>query len=494
MIDNEAFSVHAISSHFQTNLDRLPETVVPDFPLTSQGIEDFSSILQSEDGREDADYLATLPDLVAMCRAVSRSEVPLIYNPAIRGYHSISSIRDLRSGIEDAPDDAIFWDLPTNGERGRCGAMESVERETSSGGVSYMHHVQRVGGCVCGGRSHYGFLRRYHCDRPQCPDWHCLIKWAMDRAEDGADRLIGADYLMNDSCERLMHVVLSFDPDADKSWMFSRNAFNKKMREVYKLLMLAGLRGGLCIFHPFGWKGEDVNGVKSMPEDALSNGLRWVIRPHVHAVGYGWLDGEIIAEIHAKYGIVIKCIASSTSDGKRLGSDDVTAILSYCLSHSGIGVPVNGRGRNLRALRDFGSLSGRSKSGIVRVDVLPESSPMTCPICEENVSEVSHLYDLHDYASSALASVPLRMSHRYGVYCPKSCASRVREDLASLSPLEIVQYARDNPDVCVTRCRDPDDPAGIRRNLSPFEIRALLGDQGDFRRAVFGDSGVGFDD
>ena len=469
MAYSESVTIQGVSPFVQTNLDRLPEDFLSDFPLTSAGISDMSVILQGEDLREDPDYLRSLPDLVAMCRAVSRSEVPSFFNPAIRGYHSIVTLDDLRAGVPGIDDDVIFWDLPTNGEPGRCGPMEVCEH--GPGGVS---HVQRIGGCTCGGRSHYGYLRRYHCDRPQCPDWHCLLKWAVDRAEDATDRLLASDWLMGDG-GRMMHVVLSWDPAGDLSWMHSRKAFNNQMRKAYALLMRAGLRGGLGVFHPLRWLGEDSGGVKGMPSDALSNGLSWVLGPHIHVVGYGWLSGETIAEIYAETGIVIRCIASGNSKGDRLGSEDLIAIFSYVLSHAGIGFQVNGDKKALRTLRAFGTLSSQSKSGVVCVKSLTESEPLTCPVCEHGAGAVSHLHDLHGFAVSGDLSPVLMSSHRRGVYCPKVSADRVRADIAGLSPAEIVQYARENHDLCATRCRDPDDPGGLRRFLTPGDLHRFGG-------------------
>lgn len=300
----------------------------------------------------------------------------------------------------------------------------------------------------------------------------------MDRAETGADRLICANRLLGDG-GRMMHVVLSFDPDSDLSWLYSRKAFNAQMRKAYALLIRAGMRGGVGVFHPLRWRGEDFGGVKGMPADALANGLSWFLGPHIHIVGYGWLSGEIIAEIYAETGIIIKCIASANSEGKPLGADDLTAILGYALSHAGVGSQINGGGRAIRTLRDFGTLSGRSSAGVVRVvPPIAESEPMTCPVCED-MGGVSFLHDLHDYMSSGESSPVLVSGHRYGVYCPKVYARRVRAETAGMSPAEIVQYAWDNSDICATRCHDPDDPAGLRKRdrglLTPRELAKFGG-------------------
>jgi hypothetical protein len=257
--------------------------------------------------------------------------------------------------------------------------------------------------------------------------------------------------------------------------MYSRKAFNAQMRKAYALLMRAGLRGGAGVFHPLRWAGEGSGDSKNMPPDALANGLSWSLGPHIHAVGYGWLSSQSIAEIYAETGIVIKCIASADQSGGRLGSEELTAIFAYVLSHAGIGSQVNGSGRALRTLRMFGTLSSQSKSGVVRVASFTESEPMTCPECERGAGLVSHLRDLHDFAVSGDLSPVLSSSHRRGVFCPKISASRVRSDLAGLSPAEIVQYARDNPDLCATRCRDPDDPGGLGRFLTPRELHRFGG-------------------
>lgn len=150
------------------------------FPLTEDGIRDMSYILDAEDLDDSPSRMDELPAFVVMCRAVSRSDSPLLINPAIyRGYHSFEGIR--RVGIQELPadfdyrpflkkdqtiadfsvddflDDSIFWDLPSNGER------------TDSCGPCYTNGNLTVAGCISGssvlggrvyGSTHYGYLQR----------------------------------------------------------------------------------------------------------------------------------------------------------------------------------------------------------------------------------------------------------------------------------------------------------------------------------------------
>lgn len=353
-----------------------------------------------------------------------------------------------------ADPDRIYWSLPGHGSKGdRCGPLY------------YMAGRQRVAGCVDGDRCHYGQLERFHCDRPQCTDWHCVMSWARDHAWDASDRLAGAEALYGDYMERLLHVSLSWDPSGDLSWMTSVKAFNKRIREAYRLLEEAGLRGGVGVFHPWRWAGEEEaesGGSKRFPRDALRNGLEWRIGPHFHAVGYGWIDGEAVARIYERTGIVITVLSGAS--GERFDASDAWNILAYCLSHAGVGVSLSGSRRNLRTLRPFGSCSSRSRSGVAQVMTIPQSEDVACPVCS-GLGWVgsSPLYDLYSWMDRpGDPPPPVSVRRHYGVWASRSGVAQVRSDLAGLDHWGVLAYARENPDHVATRCTCPDVIRGMR--------------------------------
>lgn len=320
-----------------------------------------------------------------------------------------------------------------------------------------------------------------------CPDWHCIRKWADEHADACADRLVAADYLKNDTMERILHVTLSWDPESDLSWMYSRKAFNARMREAYRLLMEVGLLGGVSVFHPFRWEGEtgfERKG-KRMPLDALKNGLRWFLGPHIHVVGPGWIDGAKVAEIHERTGIVIKVIASKNAEGHRIGFDDARSILAYCFSHAGVGSPVSLRSKCLRIPREFGVLSGRYESGIVRPYKFTETTNATCPICAlEHPDRESCLCNLNAYMFMPSEDPSsLKLKDRFGLYCPKSSADRVRDAIAGMSSRDIMEYVEKNPDICFTRSQFPDysSPKDYGKMYGSFNFDD---DPFDFRKVV----------
>lgn len=465
------------ASHFQSYVETFshqPRGGEPySFRLIPSSLDDLAYVLEGAEDlpSEEAElraYLSKLSPLEAMCRAVVASKSSLfgyptnpvtpVININIDYGHSVLNDDTGRLVWPGASPDLLYYDLPGHGTEGRCGVVSGSEG------------TPELVGCVAEDSCHYAHLTRYHCGRPQCPDWHCLVDYCLRKAEDGVDRLKAADYLYNDTRERIQHVVLSWDPDSDLSWLLSRKAFNRQVQKAYGLLMEAGLRGGMAVVHVERWKGEegaDASGdpVKLFPADALKNGLEWHVGPHIHVVGYGWLDPDKVADIYARTGIVIKSIASRNAEGERLGEDDVREILAYCLSHAGVGFPICGEGKAVRVLRSFGTFSSRSKNGLVRVKQLSESERLECPVCKKVADYPefpSFLYNLRGFVYYRMGisdePEPAVKTERYGVFCTRVSLKRVRADLEGLSPSEVVEYARDNPGFVFTRCRFPDPP------------------------------------
>lgn len=465
------------ASYFQApieNYQHTPKDGEPySFKFTPSSMDDLTYLLEGAEDLPDFDsmgegeagsYLEGMSSLEAMCRAVVASQSSLFgypTNPVLYGINAKfgKSYRNSETGRmmwPEADPDLVYFDLPGHGTLGRCGIVTDDENRPE------------LVGCVAENCCHYAHFKRWYCGRPQCSDWHCLMHYCQDKAEEGLDRLRAADMLYNDTRERIQHVVLSWDPKGDFSWMTSRKSFNAHMVKAYKLLQEVGLLGGLAVVHAERWKGEDVadssgDPVKLFPKDALKNGLRWRFGLHIHAVAFGWIDPDKVAEVYARTGIVIKSIASENREGKRLDDDDVRNILAYCLSHAGLGVPLCGEGKTLRVLRPFGICASGSKRGLVKVARVTSSEPVECPVCKVvSPSFPEHLYPLREFMYSRFTNgpplEPVKKTTPFGIYCTRGSVDWVRQSLKGRSPPEAVEFARSNPDFVFTRCLVADMP------------------------------------
>lgn len=405
----------------------------PVFPLKGPGLSDMSFWLQ---GLEDGLTVNDLDRLTAMCISVSKSQGCATYPASkegkyIRGKHSFagfgpSHIVGDRMVFPDADADLVSWDLPAHGEKGkRCGPLLGSDG------------VQSVAGC-CGGsgyEAHYGRLRRFHCDSLQCTDWHCLKAASLRSMESRRgtekgtvgplERLLAVRALYpDDHRARFVHLVYSWDPSKGYDWAFSRKAFNRKLREAYKVLEGLGVLGGIAVFHPFSWKGDGEGDKKLMPSDALGSGLEWSFRPHLHVVAYGFVKG---AEKHySRTGDVVSVLSYKNEHGGRLGEEDLRSIMSYCVSHAGVGLPLNGSGRALNVMRAFGAC----------YDITPasrnvrESTETECPVCKCLHGVHRPLYDLHEWRDDRPSAEPLLRLDFHAIVCRRSDLGHAREILS----------------------------------------------------------------
>jgi len=119
-----------------------------------------------------------------------------------------------------------------------------------------------------------------------------------------------------------IHVIVS------PSWNDKFISFDKLKNKTRKLINQAGIEGGLMIFHPFGF-------------DKMKN--EWVIRPHFHILGFGWVVNT--KKISDSDGWVIK------NKGLR---DSLHSTIYYQLSHAGVSDEVH-------SITWFGSLGYRAK-------------------------------------------------------------------------------------------------------------------------------------
>jgi len=121
---------------------------------------------------------------------------------------------------------------------------------------------------------------------------------------------------------RPIHVIVS------PSWNDKFMRFDLLKVKARKLIDQAGIEGGLMIYHPFAF-------------DKKSG--QWVIRPHFHIVGFGWvIDTKKISD---ESGWVIK------NKGLR---ESLHSTIYYQLSHAGVSDDVH-------SITWFGSLGYRAK-------------------------------------------------------------------------------------------------------------------------------------
>lgn len=119
-----------------------------------------------------------------------------------------------------------------------------------------------------------------------------------------------------------IHVIVS------PSWNDKFTPFDELKNKARKLINQAGIEGGLMIYHPFGF-------------DKMKK--EWVIRPHFHILGFGWVVNT--KKISDSDGWVIK------NKGLR---DSLHSTIYYQLSHAGVSDEVH-------SITWFGSLGYRAK-------------------------------------------------------------------------------------------------------------------------------------
>jgi hypothetical protein len=119
-----------------------------------------------------------------------------------------------------------------------------------------------------------------------------------------------------------IHVIVS------PSWKDKFLPFDELKNKTRKLMNQAGIEGGLMIYHPFGFD-------KKKKE--------WVVRPHFHILGFGWVVNT--KKISEDDGWVIK------NKGIR---NSLHSTIYYQLSHAGVT-------KGVHAITWFGTLSYRAK-------------------------------------------------------------------------------------------------------------------------------------
>ncbi|GAG81756.1 unnamed protein product, partial [marine sediment metagenome] len=144
-----------------------------------------------------------------------------------------------------------------------------------------------------------------NCRRATCPK--CYHTWAWLLAKKAANRILHATKVAARQLGRSrkpIHVVISLPKSA---WILFHDDYPAARRQAYKLLIKAGILGGLLIAHPWRQKcvlcdGDIVGSWRVDAEtkqftqkeryctDCGSKQFKWIDGPHFHFVGYGWTE------------------------------------------------------------------------------------------------------------------------------------------------------------------------------------------------------------
>ncbi len=162
-----------------------------------------------------------------------------------------------------------------------------------------------------------------------------------------------------------IHVIVS------PPWNEKFSRFDVLKNRCRKMMRKAGIVGGLMIYHPFSFdkdKGE------------------WVIRPHFHVVGFGWVvDTKKISD---NDGWVIK------NKGVR---DNLHSTIYYQLSHAGVSNELHSKTedyknpRRLHSIIWFGDLGYRAKyASEIKVED-DEIESKLCQFCCGMLQEVEYI-------------------------------------------------------------------------------------------------------
>ncbi len=212
----------------------------------------------------------------------------------------------------------LVWRLPgTELKNETCGLWKTVGCDNVFGHPENKQFVKRS---------------KISCFRSKC-EYCWLEKWlsrestrATQRIENYIEYFKHLQFARSPNFQRKylnpIHVIVS------PSWNDKFKSFDELKDKARKLMNQAGIEGGLMIYHPFGFDKKE---------------KKWVVRPHFHILGFGWVINT--KKISDSDGWVIK------NKGLR---DSLHSTIYYQLSHAGISDGVH-------VITWFGSLSYRAK-------------------------------------------------------------------------------------------------------------------------------------
>lgn len=163
-------------------------------------------------------------------------------------------------------------------------------------------------------------LRRHSCGRLECPI--CYEKACSKEAHRITWRLENS-WLMRHG--KIIHVAVSVPKSL---YHLSGEELRSK---VYAKAKKVGFFGGSDIFHPAREVcvlcGSNKDNELDRCENCGCSEFRWYYSPHFHLLGFGWIDGNKVAELYKKEGWIIKNLGIRVS---------VESTAFYQLSHCGI--------------------------------------------------------------------------------------------------------------------------------------------------------------
>ena len=179
-----------------------------------------------------------------------------------------------------------------------------------------------------------------NCRRATCPK--CYHTWAWLLAKKAANRILHATKVAARQlgrARRPIHVVISLPKSA---WILFQDDYPSARRQAYKLLIKAGMLGGLLIAHPWrqkcvlcegdivgSWRVDEetkqFHQKERYCEDCGSRQFKWIPGPHFHFIGYGWTEHTKSIELATGYLI------------KNIGLlNNVGGAVWYQLTHCGV--------------------------------------------------------------------------------------------------------------------------------------------------------------
>ena len=159
---------------------------------------------------------------------------------------------------------------------------------------------------------HYIKAARIHCWRLSCPN--CMNDVAMKRGAQIEKKVLAYADLQRRAGQRvpqLKHWILSPPQEWAVEVMRDADRYPELVKWVQLVMIGAGFLGGVMVFHP--WRLQDEE---------------WVLGPHFHIVGYGFVDNRRIANRY-------NCVVKQVHPGEKIRS--VRQTIAYLMTHAGIG-------------------------------------------------------------------------------------------------------------------------------------------------------------
>lgn len=203
-----------------------------------------------------------------------------------------------------------------------------------------------------------------NCGRFECPV--CYQTWVAKSAKRIEYRLYSYEDMRRSTWKGYKlyakHITVSV-PKKHYIDLELRMSYYKK--NILSMLKKVGVEGGAFIYHPYRWKCWECGTNRKMGRKTCSKcegvSFEQYFSPHFHILGLGWIEGNIVKEIHIETGYIIKHINS----GKR----NIFRTAQYQLSHCA-------KKEGGRAFTWFGTLS------YVKFKAKPyRDMGEPCPIC-----------------------------------------------------------------------------------------------------------------